>query len=96
MLSLRSGSRQSPQRKQWLSWDQLAIKKASLASREVKLICLPSDSMGDRGHIKVIIEEEETLFNNITQLRHIRTISIIVHFVILSGNRMTVRISQKK
>ena len=23
--------------------------------REVKLICLPSDSMGDRGHIKVII-----------------------------------------
>ena len=23
--------------------------------REVKLICLPSDSMGDRGHIKLII-----------------------------------------
>ena len=23
--------------------------------REVKLICLPSDIMGDRGHIKVII-----------------------------------------
>ena len=24
-------------------------------SREVKLICLPSDNMGDRGHIKMII-----------------------------------------
>ncbi len=23
--------------------------------REVKLICLPSDNMGDRGHIKMII-----------------------------------------
>ena len=38
-----------------------------------------------------MIEEEETLFNNITQVRHIHTISIIVHFVILSGNSMAVR-----
>ena len=26
-----------------------------IVGREVKLICLPSDSMGDRGHIKLII-----------------------------------------
>ena len=41
----------------WLNYKKSTITKFELLiiDREVKLICLPSDSMGDRGQIKVII-----------------------------------------
>ena len=33
----------------------IKLATADPVAREVKLICLPSDNMGDRGHIKMII-----------------------------------------
>ena len=35
--------------------NRIIFNSATYTCREVKLICLPSDNMGDRGHIKVII-----------------------------------------